>query len=144
VGSSAGQKGPLSCAASHVRHHRYSDQPGDLHSPVIGGVFHACFGWLPAWGFILSTLLILHRACLVNTVTYLTGTRCFDTGDQSRSVWWRFPVLWGESWHNNHQQYPRSAPAGVARWEFDFVYLMICALEWLGFVWNVQGMTSRK
>lgn len=199
VGSTAGQKGPLSWATSHIRHHRYSDQPGDPHSPVTGGVFHAYFGWLLArdalptdeklmeawaaypeilflnrhhylgslglmaglyglgeylgahhpelgasglqllaWGFVLSTLLILHGACLVNTITHLAGYRRFDTGDHSGNVWWLLPVLWGENWHNNHHQYPVSARTGVVWWEFDPVHGVICFLERLGLVWKVQ------
>ncbi|BAO44019.1 acyl-CoA desaturase [Thiolapillus brandeum] len=204
AGSSAGQKGPLSWATSHVCHHRYSDQPGDPHSPVTGGVFHAYLGWLLArdalptdesqvkawaaypeilflnryhyvgtlglmiglyalgeylaagypklgtsglqllvWGFILSTLLILHGACLVNSVTHLTGYRRFDTADQSRNVWWLLPVLWGENWHNNHHHYPCSARTTVAWWELDPVYLGLRLFERLGLVWNVRGGKCR-
>jgi stearoyl-CoA desaturase (delta-9 desaturase) len=36
VGSTAIQKGVLWWAAHHRRHHRYSDQPGDVHSPKEG------------------------------------------------------------------------------------------------------------
>ena len=33
IGNSALQRGPLWWAAHHRHHHRYSDQPGDPHSP---------------------------------------------------------------------------------------------------------------
>jgi len=45
VGTLAIQKGPLWWAAGHRRHHRYSDQPGDMHSPR-DGFLHSHFGWI--------------------------------------------------------------------------------------------------
>jgi len=45
LGCSAVQKGPLWWAGGHRRHHRYSDQPEDLHSPR-RGVWWAHQGWI--------------------------------------------------------------------------------------------------
>lgn len=45
VGSSAGQKGPLSWATSHRTHHRTSDTAEDPHSPK-RGIFFGYIGWL--------------------------------------------------------------------------------------------------
>jgi stearoyl-CoA desaturase (delta-9 desaturase) len=45
LGCSAVQKGPLWWAAGHRRHHRYSDQEDDLHSPR-KGFWHAHQGWI--------------------------------------------------------------------------------------------------
>ncbi|HTO70565.1 MAG TPA: acyl-CoA desaturase [Myxococcota bacterium] len=42
---SATQKGPLWWAGGHRRHHRYSDQPGDMHSPR-EGFWYAHQGWI--------------------------------------------------------------------------------------------------
>ena len=36
IGAASIQKGPLWWAAGHRRHHQYSDQPGDMHSPRRG------------------------------------------------------------------------------------------------------------
>jgi stearoyl-CoA desaturase (delta-9 desaturase) len=44
--ASNGQRGAIWWAVTHRRHHRHSDQAGDLHSPVRGSVWHAYFGWL--------------------------------------------------------------------------------------------------
>jgi stearoyl-CoA desaturase (delta-9 desaturase) len=44
--ASTGQRGPIWWAMHHRRHHRYSDEPGDPHSPVLGSRFHAYLGWL--------------------------------------------------------------------------------------------------
>lgn len=46
VGASSLQKGPLWWAAHHRRHHRHSDQDGDLHSPGRQGFFWAHVGWI--------------------------------------------------------------------------------------------------
>jgi stearoyl-CoA desaturase (delta-9 desaturase) len=45
LGVAAVQKGPLWWAAGHRRHHRYSDQKGDMHSPR-EGFWHAHQGWI--------------------------------------------------------------------------------------------------
>jgi stearoyl-CoA desaturase (delta-9 desaturase) len=48
VGTTATQKGPLWWAAIHRRHHRESDGPKDVHSPVQRGFFWAHVGWFLA------------------------------------------------------------------------------------------------
>jgi stearoyl-CoA desaturase (delta-9 desaturase) len=45
VGTTAIQKGPLWWAAGHRRHHQYSDEPGDMHSPR-EGFRYAHYGWI--------------------------------------------------------------------------------------------------
>lgn len=46
LGASAAQNGPLWWASHHRRHHRYSDQEGDVHSPIVNSVYWSHFGWL--------------------------------------------------------------------------------------------------
>jgi stearoyl-CoA desaturase (delta-9 desaturase) len=46
LGCAAMQNGPLWWASGHRRHHRFSDRPGDPHSPVLGGLWHAHLGWV--------------------------------------------------------------------------------------------------
>jgi len=50
VGCSTTQKGPLWWAGGHRRHHRFSDQPGDMHSPR-DGFWYSHQGWIldTAW-----------------------------------------------------------------------------------------------
>lgn len=43
---SSAQKGVLWWAAHHREHHRYSDQPEDVHSPVQRSVWWAHMGWI--------------------------------------------------------------------------------------------------
>jgi len=46
LGTMAVQKGPLWWAAHHRRHHKYSDQEGDVHSPVQDGFWWSHVGWI--------------------------------------------------------------------------------------------------
>ncbi len=46
LGCSASQKGPLWWAAQHRHHHRTSDTPEDLHSPVAHGFWWSHIGWV--------------------------------------------------------------------------------------------------
>lgn len=46
LGSTAVQKGVLWWAANHRLHHKHSDQPQDIHSPVQSGFFWSHVGWI--------------------------------------------------------------------------------------------------
>ena len=46
VGPSSAQLGPMWWAANHRHHHQHSDQPEDIHSPVIKDAFWAHVGWV--------------------------------------------------------------------------------------------------
>ena len=48
LGTLAVQKGPLWWAAHHRRHHKYTDQEGDVHSPVMDGFWWSHVGWIVA------------------------------------------------------------------------------------------------
>lgn len=45
LGASAVQRGPLWWAAHHRNHHRHSDGPADMHSPVQRGFLWSHMGW---------------------------------------------------------------------------------------------------
>jgi stearoyl-CoA desaturase (delta-9 desaturase) len=51
LGASASQKGPLWWAAHHRDHHRYSDTPDDIHSPLVGGFWWSHAGWILDKGY---------------------------------------------------------------------------------------------
>jgi stearoyl-CoA desaturase (delta-9 desaturase) len=48
LGASAAQKGPLWWAAHHRDHHRWSDGPQDVHSPLERGFWWSHVGWILA------------------------------------------------------------------------------------------------
>lgn len=45
LGGTALQEGPLWWASVHRRHHKRADRPGDPHSPILRGLWHAHVGW---------------------------------------------------------------------------------------------------
>ena len=50
LAQSTGQKGVLWWAARHRHHHKFSDLPWDVHSPVHHGFWFAHIGWIAARG----------------------------------------------------------------------------------------------
>ncbi len=46
LGMTAAQKGPIWWASHHRHHHKHSDTPEDIHSPVISGIYFAHIGWV--------------------------------------------------------------------------------------------------
>ncbi|MCC6128816.1 MAG: fatty acid desaturase [Acidobacteria bacterium] len=48
LGQTAAQKGVLWWASLHRHHHRYSDQPEDIHSPIQRGFWWSHMGWILA------------------------------------------------------------------------------------------------
>ena len=46
LGCSSIQKGPLWWASKHRHHHKYSDMPEDVHSPLQRGFYYAHIGWI--------------------------------------------------------------------------------------------------
>jgi stearoyl-CoA desaturase (Delta-9 desaturase) len=46
LGATSTQKGPLWWAAHHRDHHRFSDGPGDIHSPLERGFWWSHVGWI--------------------------------------------------------------------------------------------------
>ena len=47
------------------------------------------------------------------------GYRNFLTSDHSNNVWWLWPLLFGENWHNNHHQFPNKTTTRHRFWEID-------------------------
>lgn len=115
LGSMAGQGPPLFWAAVHRRHHKYSDQPGDPHSPnlhgggvwgVLRGFWHAHTGWLfvheiTDWGRWIPDLLqdrLLFRINRLYFLWMLLGLAIPATIGGLLSGTWRgagLGMLWG-------------------------------------------------
>jgi stearoyl-CoA desaturase (delta-9 desaturase) len=50
----------------------------------------------------------------------------------------------GDSFHNNHHQFPTSARCGLDWWQFDPCWLFIRALELLGLAWDVRVPSKKE
>jgi stearoyl-CoA desaturase (delta-9 desaturase) len=204
LGSAAVEGPVISWVADHRKHHAFTDEPGDPHSPHVGhgtglrgalrGLAHAHLGWLYdhsqralrtryapdlmddplirfvdrtfvlwvfaglavpfglgwaiggtvttaltglLWGGLVRMFVLHHVTYSINSICHFFGRREFETDDESRNVAWLAPISFGESWHNNHHQYPTSAAHGLRRWQVDPGAWLIWALEKLGLAWDV-------
>lgn len=201
IGNASMQKGPLWWAAHHRDHHRYSDSPKDLHSPVQNGFLYSHIGWITVednlytryenvpdfcqypelvfinrfdwivpllyllmlyllgqglnllypesktngpqlivWGGLISTVLLFHATCTINSLSHVFGSQRYQTGDSSRNNFWLALITLGEGWHNNHHHYPGSTRQGFYWWEIDITYYILKFLEKLGIVWGFHSI----
>jgi stearoyl-CoA desaturase (Delta-9 desaturase) len=209
---SAAIEGPIiSWVADHRKHHAFSDEEGDPHSPHVGhgsgvggalrGLLHAHVGWLfvhtqrgsrrryapdlladPVirfvdrtfvlwvlvglavpfalgwllggtlaagltgllWGGAVRMLVVHHVTYSINSLCHVFGRQSFETGDESRNLWWLAPFTFGESWHNNHHAFPTSAVHGLRRGQIDVSAFVIGGLERLGLVWDVVRVPPER
>jgi stearoyl-CoA desaturase (delta-9 desaturase) len=110
--------------------------------PLVGYAL-GCFaiaGWAGVvWGFLLSTILVFHATCLINSLAHTWGSRRYDTPDDSRNNAVLAFITLGEGWHNNHHHHMASARQGFFWWELDPSYYVIKLLSWLGLVWDIRA-----
>jgi stearoyl-CoA desaturase (Delta-9 desaturase) len=211
LGSVAIEGPVISWVADHRKHHTFSDQEGDPHSPHVGhgdgwrgalrGLMHAHVGWLfihthrgsrrryardliedpivsfvdrtfvvwvlgglamafalgwaiggsvyagltgLLWGGAVRMLVVHHVTYSINSLCHFFGRQRFDTGDESRNLFWLSFFTFGESWHNNHHAFPTSAMHGLRRWEVDPSAIVIRALEKVGLVWDVVRVDAER
>ncbi|MGZ4275066.1 MAG: acyl-CoA desaturase [Solirubrobacteraceae bacterium] len=206
LGSMSVQGAVIHWVADHRKHHAFTDEEGDPHSPhthggegwrgVLGGMWHAHTGWLfdrgqrtsarrfapdlkndPAirfvdryfllwvllglaipfaagvalsggslaagltallWGGLVRVFVLHHATWSVNSVCHMYGKRPFVTEDESRNNWVVAFVSLGEGWHHNHHAFPTSARHGLQGRQFDPSYMIIRAMEKVGWARNVK------
>ncbi len=207
IGSMAFQGGPIGWVADHRRHHVFSDQEQDPHSPhhygpgvgaQLRGLWHAQVGWLfthertswsryasdltadrdvavinalfPLWcvislavpfalgwalggglGAALTALLwaggvrilVLHHVTWsVNSLCHTFGRRPFATRDRSTNLAVAALFTMGESWHNGHHAFPRSARHGLLAGQWDTSAVLIRGFERAGWARDVHWPTA--
>jgi len=117
----------------------------DILVPVVLAVTLFALGgwqWL-IWGFFVSTVVLFHATCLINSLAHVWGRRRYDTGEESRNNLALALVTFGEGWHNNHHKYPGSARQGFFWWEFDLTYYGLVVLEKLGLIRDLRPVPRR-
>jgi stearoyl-CoA desaturase (delta-9 desaturase) len=92
----------------------------------------------------LPAVLLLHQSSAVNYFCHRHGARVFRTRDNSRNHLLVALLTFGEGWHNNHHRFPRSARSGLRWRQIDMFYWVICALEAVGLVWDVQRIPDHR
>jgi fatty-acid desaturase len=112
---------------------------------TLGFVLLAVGGWgLVNWAVFLRVVVGLHSTWLINSATHMWGGRRFETGDDSRNVWWVALFTFGEGWHNNHHAHPTSARHGLAWYELDVTWIELRLLRAIGLVWDLKTARMRK
>lgn len=112
----------------------------------LGGAFRLFF-----WAGIVRMVLVHHITWSVNSACHTWGVRIFKSrdgdgreADHSTNVkWLRWPTL-GESNHNNHHAFPRSAIHGLFKGESDLSGSLIRFLKKVGLVWDVVEPTQKE
>lgn len=95
------------------------------------------------WGFFISTVLLFHGTCFINSLAHLIGRRRFETRDQSRNSFILSVITLGEGWHNNHHHYPAATRQGFYWWEIDITYYLLRLLSWTGIIWDLHGVPRK-
>jgi len=90
------------------------------------------------WGFLISTLILLHVTLSINSLAHRWGKRTFETNDSSRNSLWLALLTLGEGWHNNHHYYCGSTRQGFGRWQIDISYYLLRMMSALGLIWDVR------
>ena len=83
-------------------------------APIIFYVFPSI------WTFWMTSLMVNSGAHFD-----LFGYRNFETKDHSRNIQWAWPLLFGESYHNNHHDHSWSYNQAVKWWEWDLEAFII-------------------
>jgi fatty-acid desaturase len=97
-------------------------------------------GWWGVFWLWAAHFMLNNSTWLVNSVCHwpTAGTRPFVTKDDSRNVAWLAWLTYGESNHNAHHKYPKSARHGLHAGERDPSWAVICFLEKVGLAWDIH------
>jgi stearoyl-CoA desaturase (delta-9 desaturase) len=95
------------------------------------------------WGFFISTVVLFHATCTINSLSHVFGTQRFRSGDDSRNNFWLALLTMGEGWHNNHHYYPSSARQGFYWWEVDITYYILKGLAAIGIIWDLRPVPEQ-
>jgi stearoyl-CoA desaturase (delta-9 desaturase) len=90
------------------------------------------------WAGFISTVLLFHGTCCINSMAHVWGRPRYDTGDDSRNSFLLAIITLGEGWHNNHHRYQSSARQGFYWWEIDPTYYTLRLLAMLGVISNLK------
>ena len=101
-------------------------------------------GWqMVIWGGFISTTILFHATCTVNSLAHTMGSKRFDNDDDSRNSLFIALITLGEGWHNNHHQYQASARQGFYWWEIDISYYLIRLMGLIGIVYDIKAVPDK-
>ncbi|HQZ68849.1 MAG TPA: acyl-CoA desaturase [Planctomycetaceae bacterium] len=111
-----------------------------LPAAVVGLLSASWWGVLEGflWAGCFRVAISSQVTWCINSICHVFGPSPYKTGDHSTNLAWLAVPSFGESWHNNHHAYPRSAMFGHRWWQIDFGYTFISVLQRCGLAWDVQ------
>lgn len=129
----------------------------DMLVPIVLGTLSFLFGWyleasFPGLGttkwqmltwFFISTVVLFHGTCTINSLSHLFGRKRYNTSDQSRNSLILALITLGEGWHNNHHYYPGATRQGFYWWEIDITYYGLRVLQALGIISRLNPVPLR-
>lgn len=104
------------------------------------------FGWQWfVWLVIINTVVLWNATWLINSVTHMFGYQTFKEGGKSKTgnIWWLWPIMLGENFHNNHHRYSMCTRQGFKWWEFDVTYYILKLLSYIRITWDIKEPTLR-
>jgi stearoyl-CoA desaturase (delta-9 desaturase) len=110
---------------------------------VLYGTLAGAVGAL-VWAAILRIGFSHNVTWAINSVCHRFGKQPFRSHDQSRNVAGLALFSMGESWHNAHHAFPRSARHGVEPHQFDSSAALIRLFERLGWATDVHWPDPAK
>lgn len=93
------------------------------------------------WGITARVTASVTVHWLVGYFAHNKGLRSWHiegAGVQGYNVPYCGLITMGEAWHNNHHAFPSSARLGDGKGQCDPGWWVLCALQRLGWVWNVK------
>jgi stearoyl-CoA desaturase (delta-9 desaturase) len=135
--------------------YRFLEQDGKLwrahllaFATVLGSrlLIWACFGWVAALATLAAAIAVWQIPLMLNVVCHIPklGYKNFRRLDDSVNVWWVALLAMGEGWHNNHHVFPGSARSGLRAHEIDISWLVICAMQKLGWATRINTVSQRQ
>jgi stearoyl-CoA desaturase (delta-9 desaturase) len=114
---------------------------------ILGGDVGAALSAL-LWAGGVRIFLVHHVTWSINSLCHVYGRRPFVTTDRSTNVRALAVFTMGESWHNGHHAFPRSARHGLLPHEWDTSARAIRCFEQLGWAtdvhWPTQAALARR
>lgn len=95
------------------------------------------------WGFFVSTVVLFHCTCFINSLAHVYGRQRYATGDDSRNSLLLALITFGEGWHNNHHKFPGATRQGFYWWEIDLTYYVLWVLARLKIIWDLRPVPRR-
>ncbi|MBL8722740.1 MAG: acyl-CoA desaturase [Planctomycetes bacterium] len=95
------------------------------------------------WGYVVSTVVLFHATCSINSLGHVFGRRPYATRDQSRNSALLALLTFGEGWHNNHHFCPGSVRQGFHWWQVDVTWYVLWCLGRLGLVSGLRPLPAR-